>query len=852
MEELSELDLFHQCYGGIPDGICIFRADESGKIVFANKAALKLYACESEKEFFSLTGGRIEGLTFKGDISLPDDASVNGRAFRFTYITAQKHMRSADGVFIGMQIRGVQYFLLHIANPQAALREQDTDELTGLPSAATFYQQALNQARERSANNSFVFYCPVFFNIANFRGFNRTYGMDVGDRCLRFTASQLKRVFPNSPLTRLDADSFLGLLPRENLEEKIEEVCSAVNQYLENRSYAMKAGIVKFDEAVPAEVIRHSFDMARIACDSVKNDGEHSYAVFRKELGEQVEIRNYILDHFEQALEKGYIKAYFQPVVRTLSGKVCSAEALCRWEDPVKGMISPGTFIPVLEDARRIGRLDQYMIEQTVRTIYDLLASGRRVVPMSLNLSQLDFDLIQPLKCLNDTCEKYQVPHKYIHVEITERVLAESQERMIKAIHDFHEAGYEVWLDDFGSEYSSLKSLNRFSLDLIKLDMDFFRKFDDRSKAIITSIVIMAKRLGIHTLAEGVETKEHLDFLKEIGCERIQGFYYSAPAPRLDIEDILIKKHLQLESSLEASVYDKAGLEDIVDNDPVSLFLYENGAIRILTCNKAFWEELESVRVSVRITRNGTLQLKNKAAYSRIIQYLELVFSGDQNPYVFLDNGGYIRLNASFVSGVRDFWIGRVGFINLSTDNQLANKSKHEQLLHQSELLFDGIYYLNREKDEIQVVQCIHPKVAVDEIFHGISSSSIFFCHEFVHLDDQERFLKFMDVGQLATSLASSLSGYVKGIFRVRREDGNYRWTIFSTVDAGDADRHNFLVFEHAAYFEDENAKYLLPAYVTSLQPSLQIAGDQDTYRRYMMGEAIGRPFIVFRAFLYS
>ena len=186
------------------------------------------------------------------------------------------------------------------------------------------------------------------------------------------------------------------------------------------------------------------------------------------------------------------------------------------------------------------------MIEKVAQFQSERQKSGEALFPISLNLSRLDFDLIQPWAKLEEVCAKARIPAGCICAEITETMVAENREEMGRVIRGFHEAGFEIWLDDFGAEYSSLNSLHRCPFDLIKLDMGFFQNFDDKSRAILTNLVSMAKDLGMHTLAEGVETKEQVDFLAGIGCERIQGYYYARPMPGDSLAEFLATKRLVL------------------------------------------------------------------------------------------------------------------------------------------------------------------------------------------------------------------------------------------------------------------------------------------------------------------
>ncbi len=231
---------------------------------------------------------------------------------------------------------------------------------------------------------------------------------------------------------------------------------------------------------------------------------------------EESEKRTYLLNHFESALAEGDIHVYYQPVVRTLTGKLCGFEALARWEDPEKGMISPAEFVPLLEEVRLIGKLDAYIIENVCRLLHERLQNGHQILPVSVNLSKLDFELIHPLELLVSLMDRYDLPRESIHVEITETVMAWDREKLVGIIRDFHAAGFEVWLDDFGSEYSSLNALHYFQFDVLKIDMEFFRNFDERGRKIIRSVVMMAKSLGILTLAEGVENAQQLEFLKSV------------------------------------------------------------------------------------------------------------------------------------------------------------------------------------------------------------------------------------------------------------------------------------------------------------------------------------------------
>ena len=810
----------HWYYDRLTIGLCIVQANDEETILFANREACLLYDCATEAEFFSLTGGTFRGMTSEDSVSLANVVGSGGNQFtlHFQYLTASRHLHDADSIITLDEIDGRKVFFLHLVSQQMELANSISDELTGFLGGKDFFTASIDMSKTTRNNGNFPDYCPVCFNIANFRGFNRENGIDAGNRLLSYIAQTLRKTFSKGLFGHTNADTFLAILPRDGLGEKVEEACALVNRYIGSKSSALKAGVVMFGHDVSEEMVRHSFDMAKIACNAAKDDREHSYVVFSKEMEDRLEKRQYILEHFDLALKEGYIKLYYQPVVRTLSGKVCSFEALARWEDPERGMIMPGVFVPVLESARRIGRLDAYMIDHVVQSLHERLKSGLHLVPVSLNLSQLDFDLTDPLRCLEEAVAKYQVPRKYIHVEVTESGLAENRGQMARTIKAIHDAGYEVWLDDFGAEYSSLNVLHSYCFDLIKLDMGFFQNFDAKSRDIITGIVLMAKRMGLHVLAEGVETEEQLAFLKEIGCERIQGYYYGKPMPIASARSELGRKHILLESDLERSVYGAAGLVDIVSQTPIGLCLRENGTSRMLCVNQAFLAELKTVGIQSLEEYNKVLSVRNILLSRKLGYFMDQVFAGTTGTTTFVDNGQYLRMNVTKLSGVQDFWIGKVNLTNISFDQEATKNRRFDAMFRNVVQFFDGVYFLDLQKDEIEVVECVHPKIRPGFVFHGISSSFAAYTSELVHMDDRKRFLSFIDVEQLCRVADASERGYAQDLFRIRREDGTYRWTTFLALILSRGNEKGILLCERQDIWETyPQRKSLLPVFAASL-----------------------------------
>ncbi len=271
-------------------------------------------------------------------------------------------------------------------------------------------------------------------------------------------------------------------------------------------------------------------DCAKMASQYAKKNPLLHYSEYDEKLRNQDEKRKYICDSISEAIRNGYIKVYYQPVITPASSLV-AFEALSRWEDPKYGFLSPADFIPALEENNLLYILDCYMVEAICKKMREELDQNHKVYQTSFNLSRNDFLSCRPLEEIEKARKKYDIPASLIAIEITESVMIENPEIIKKSIAEFRSYGYEVWMDDFGSGYSSLNVMKDFDFDEIKIDMGFLRSFNEKSKIIIRNIIHLAKDLSLRTLTEGVETKEHVGFLSECGCERMQGYFYSKPLP---------------------------------------------------------------------------------------------------------------------------------------------------------------------------------------------------------------------------------------------------------------------------------------------------------------------------------
>ena len=318
---------------------------------------------------------------------------------------------------------------------------------------------------------------------------------------------------------------------------------------------------------------------------------------------------SYIIDNLDRAISENWIQAYYMPLVRSTSGRVCEEEALARWIDPDKGMLSPAEFIPVLEEAKLIYKLDLHIVEEVLKKMNEQAKAGLFVVPISINISRTDFDSCDIVEEIKKRADTFGVSPNKLSIELTESALGSDLEYIKKQIERFQSYGFSIWMDDFGSGYSSLDILQDISFDHIKFDLKFMQNFDkEKSRIMLYELMRMAMALGIKTVAEGVETKEQVDFLREIGCNKMQGYYFCKPISKEQVFE-RYEKGIQIgfENPEESEFFDTIGginLYDISvmsgddgDNDsvkdlfvslPIAVYECDDEGFSIIRCNKAY------------------------------------------------------------------------------------------------------------------------------------------------------------------------------------------------------------------------------------------------------------------------
>ena len=412
-------------------------------------------------------------------------------------------------------------------------------------------------------------YAIIFFNVENFKHYNQYYGYPAGDTFLEHMASAVVESFPQRLVARATADQFVVLAKADEVVEGISKVRTAFRREHKDTSIWLRAGYYALGRHDADAGV--ACDRAKAACDELRGRRDAYMREYDDVLQHRIIWRRYVLEFFDEAIKRGWIRAFCQPIIRVATGETCDVEVLARWIDPGEGVMPPVEFIPVLEEARLVHLLDLAVLRDACRACRELVDAGKPYIPMSVNLSRLDFELCDIVAEVTKILDEYRIPYQNVAVELTESALTGNQEFLREEVDRFRELGIEVWMDDFGSGYSSLNVLKDYTFDMVKIDMAFLRGLEDGGNApiMLAKVVDMAKELGIKTLVEGVETQEQYEFLRSLGCGRAQGYLFGKPSPLPEsIEGLANDAHPPVEPLAKHSFYEDVGRVNLMRPDP--------------------------------------------------------------------------------------------------------------------------------------------------------------------------------------------------------------------------------------------------------------------------------------------
>ena len=474
--------------------------------------------------------------------------------------TKLKALRLGANDFLGKPVDPSE-LVLRIRNTLAAKVYQDRlayfDALTNLPNRKTFMSHLDWSLRRAKLDN--LSGAVLKLDLDRFKDVNDTLGSDVGDLLLKEISQRLKESIrcsdtvgwfgkdkSKTSLCRIGGNEFSVLFPEikhiEDIEPIAQRILQAIKPPCHPRQHELYITISIGVSVFPQDgsdintLIKH----ADIAISHAKQQGGNNFQFYSDEINNQSVEKLKLTNQLRKATERNELELYYQPKVDSNTGKITGAEALMRWNHPKLGLVSPGIFIPLAEKSGLLPDLDDWAFHTTCQQLIDWQTSGLSPIPVSVNVTSQSFRNGRVVKTVRDALEINSLDPKYIKLELTESTIMDNAEENIKLLHRLKDLGIKLSIDDFGTGYSSLSYLNRFPLDELKIDQSFISGIltESSNLAIVKAIIAMAHSLGLHVIAEGVETNEQLTTIQDLNCTEYQGYLFSKPIPSKDFQKL--------------------------------------------------------------------------------------------------------------------------------------------------------------------------------------------------------------------------------------------------------------------------------------------------------------------------
>ena len=444
---------------------------------------------------------------------------------------------------------------IELSEDRQTISATERDPLTGLYNREFFYTYA-NQFDHHHHDLDMD---AIVIDINHFHMLNERFGKEYGDEVLRRIGGRVREMVGESGgiVCRREADTFLVYCPhREDYETIFMNASAGLTEDDADASSTrvrMRMGVYSIvDKTVDIE---RRFDRAKLAADTIRNNYTKTIAIYDSMLHESELYAEQLTEDFFRAVRERQFKVFYQPKfdIRGEEPILSSAEALVRWKHPELGMISPGVFIPLFEQNGMIRRLDQYVWQEAARQIADWKARFGFSVPVSVNVSRVDMYDTGLVDNLSAIVEEFSLEKGDFLLEITESAYTEDSEFIISTVRALRDRGFRIEMDDFGTGYSSLAMISRLPIDALKMDMLFVRNAfgEKRDMRVLELIMGIAEHLGVPVVAEGVETKEQLTALRNLGCDLVQGYYFSRPVPAEEFDRFMAERQ-NMENSLDS------------------------------------------------------------------------------------------------------------------------------------------------------------------------------------------------------------------------------------------------------------------------------------------------------------
>lgn len=480
------------------------------------------------------------------------------------------------------------------------------DRLTGLLRSKVFFREV----DEFVANHSTESWAMIAVDLEHFKLFNDWYGWESGDKYLMDVATRLNGVTTvlNGFAGYMGGDNYAIFIKHrpEFIDHMIREIDEFISADARRTGFLPNLGFyfLEGDEKTSASTM---YDRAAMAMNTVKGNYGKRYEIYDKSMIQEIGREMSILTDVQRGIEEREFVLYMQPQVHVSSGRITGAETLVRWKNKEKGMISPGVFIPILEKNGFITHLDKYIWEQVCIWQRSRLDKGLPLLPVSVNVSRVDIYSIDLVAYFIELTSKYEIPRSCIKIEITESAYAENDAKIGQIAEHLRSEGFAVYLDDFGSGYSSLNMLKNIYVDALKIDMQFLDMNEvnaRKGETIMESVINIARILRIPIIVEGAETEQQITLLTSMGCRYVQGYYYYKPMPLeefellletkdVDYNDLQMKavEQVHVRELMDENIYSSTMLNNILG--PVAFCDFHDGIVEVNSVNEQFYQLMQ-------------------------------------------------------------------------------------------------------------------------------------------------------------------------------------------------------------------------------------------------------------------
>lgn len=624
---------------------------------------------------------------------------------------------------------------------------REYDSLTGIFNFTTF----LRETRDMLDNNEDQEYLMLVVDIDRFKVINEMFSMEKGDTVLRRVAEVLSEFVTerHGIYGRIGSDRFVCCFSKEFYSEaEIRKHLSFIIRE-EGKEYCahMQVGVYVITER-NIDVIKMC-DRALMALKSIKGHYNEKFAIYSEnECYNLIETQQLISDMDASIVNKDF-KIVVQPVYRIKDNTMVSGEVLVRWEHPRLGLLMPGRFIPIFEKNYVVTKLDKYVWEEACILIRRMMDSGEGVIPLSINVSRVDLLLEDVVKILEELVRKYDIPHKYLRIEITESAYMDNPDKLIDTIRDLKAQGFTVLMDDFGAGYSSLNTLKDLSFDVLKIDKKLIDEIDNSDKAgsVVISIIRMARWLGMKVVAEGIEKCSQANLLRTIGCDYLQGYLYSKP---VDVEMFLSKKgeivkiaNMQIKDLIDLDkiiatkdLYTRMFFEELIG--PLAMFELEGEEFRFIEANEEFSRRYETDPVKIieqMNTMNAELYSKT---HRKLVNKCRDAYSSHNAEYLTIckqvseNERRWIKIKIFYVGDRDNAQAFVFGITDVTKDVIQSNRKEARELYPLLCNIFTEILELNYTENTLttmyknsKTVQANHMSVPLDEMVDKLVDNMI-------------------------------------------------------------------------------------------------------------------------------